>query len=162
MLARPRRAGKRISWGTASALLGILAACGGGGGGTSPTSGPSVTLIAVGGDYTMMVALTDNTCGTVQVAPLPTRVEHTPGATQFRLTHGLTYTGTLSNDGTFTTDPQTVTDSLGAQTVRVTGRFTRTGLEALASVAVQPPAAAACRYAVQWTGTKQGAPNVIP
>jgi hypothetical protein len=44
----------------------------------------------------------------------------------------------------------------------VTGRFTRTGLEALASVAVQPPAAAACRYAVQWTGTKQGAPNVIP
>jgi hypothetical protein len=139
----------------------MLMACGGGGG-TSAVSGPSATLIAVAGDYTMAVALTDNTCGTVQVAALPTRVEHTPGATQFRLTHGLTYAGTLANDGSFTTDAQTVTDTVGAQTVRVTGRFSRTGLEALASVAVQPPAGAACRYAVQWTGTKQGAPNVIP
>ena len=162
MLARPRRAGKRISWGAATVLLGMLAACGGGGGAPGPASGPSAALIAVAGDYTMAVALTENTCGTVQVAALPTRVEHTPGATQFRLTHGLTYAGTLANDGSFTTDAPTVTDSLGAQTVRVTGRFTRTGLEALASVAVQPPAAAACRYAVQWTGTKQGAPNVIP
>src|SRR6185503_6300503 len=148
---RPRRASKRMCWGTASVVLGMLAACGGGGGATGPASGPSATLIAVAGDYTMVVALTENTCGTVQVAALPTRVEHTPGATQFRLTHGLTYAGTLANDGSFTTDAQTVTDSLGAQTVRVTGRFTRTGLEALASIAVQPPAGAACRYAVQWT-----------
>jgi len=162
MLARPRRAGKRISWGTASVVVGMLAACGGGSGSTGATSGPSPALIAVAGDYTMTVALTENTCGTVQVAALPTRVEHTPGATRFRLTHGLTYAGTLASDGSFTTDAQTVTDSLGAQTVRVTGRFTRAGLEALASVAVQPPAGAACRYAVQWTGTKQGAPNVIP
>ena len=143
-------------------LATLLASCGGGGGAASPTPTSSSTLIAVAGDYTMAVALTENTCGAVQVAALPTRVEHTPGATQFRLTHGLTYAGTLSNDGAFTTDAQTVTDSVGAQTVRVTGRFTRTGLEALASVAVQPPTGAACRYAVQWTGTKQGAPNVIP
>lgn len=162
MLARPRHAGNRISQGGAIVLLGLLGACGGGGGGTNPTSGPSATLIAVAGDYAMAVALTENTCGAVQVAALPTRVEHTPGATQFRLTHGLTYAGTLATDGSFTTEAQTVTDPVGAQTVRVTGRFTRTGLEALASVAVQPPAAAACRYAVQWTGTKQGAPNVIP
>jgi hypothetical protein len=158
MLARPRRAGKRRA-ATAIALAGLLAGCGGG---TTPTPPPSSTLIAVAGDYTMAVALTENTCGAVQVAALPTRVEHTPGATQFRLTHGLTYMGTLASDGSFTTDAQTVTDSVGAQTVRVTGRFTRTSLEALASVAVQPPSAAACRYAVQWTGTKQGAPNVIP
>jgi hypothetical protein len=157
MLARPRRAGKRRA--AAITLAGLLAGCGGS---TSPTPPPSGTLIAVAGDYTMTVALTENTCGAVQVAPLPTRVEHTAGATQFRLTHGLTYTGTLASDGTFTTDAQTATDSVGAQTVRVTGRFTRTGLEALASVAVQPPSSAACRYAVQWTGTKQGAPNVIP
>ena len=143
-------------------LATLLASCGGGGGAASPTPTSSSTLIAVAGDYTMAVALTENTCGAVQVAALPTRVEHTPGATQFRLTHGLTYAGTLSNDGAFTTDAQTVTDSVGAQTVRVTGRFTRTGLEALASVTVQPPTGAACRYAVQWTGTKQGAPNVIP
>jgi len=158
MLARPRRAGKRRA-AASIVLAGLMAGCGGG---TGPTPPPSSTVIAVGGDYTMAVALTENTCGAVQVAPLPTRVEHTPGATQFRLTHGLTYTGTLAGDGSFTTDAQTVTDSVGAQTVRVTGRFTRTGLEALASVAVQPPAGAACRYAVQWTGTKQGAANVIP
>lgn len=161
MLARPRRAGKRTLR-AAAMLATLLASCGGGGGAATPTPTSSSTLIAVAGDYTMAVALTENTCGAVQVAALPTRVEHTPGATQFRLTHGLTYAGTLSNDGAFTTDAQTVTDSVGAQTVRVTGRFTRTGLEALASVAVQPPAGAACRYAVQWTGTKQGAPNVIP
>jgi hypothetical protein len=161
MLARPRRAGKRPLCATAM-LATLLASCGGGGGAATPTPTSSSTLIAVAGDYTMAVALTENTCGAVQVAALPTRVEHTPGAMQFRLTHGLTYAGTLANDGSFTTDAQTVTDSLGAQTVRVTGRFTRTGLEALASVALQPPAGAACRYAVQWTGTKQGAPNVIP
>ena len=160
MLARPHGAGKRRA-ATAIALAGLLSGCGGGTSPT-PTPTPSANLIAVAGDYVVAVALTENTCGAVQVAAPPTRVEHTPGATQFRLTHGLTYAGTLATDGSFTTDAQTVTDSLGAQTVRVTGRFTRTGLEALASVAVQPPAGAACRYAVQWTGTKQGAPNVIP
>jgi hypothetical protein len=144
-------------------LAGVLAACGGGGSPTPTTpSGPSAPVIAVAGDYTTVVALTENTCGQVTVAGLPTRVEHMPGATQFRLTHGLTYAGTLAADGMFTTDSQTVTDALGAQTIRVTGRFTRTGFDAVASVAVQPPSAGACRYAVQWTGTKQGAPNVIP
>src|SRR6185436_9087435 len=59
MLARPRRAGKRMGWGTASVVLGMLAACGGGGGATGPASGPSATLIAVAGDYTMAVALTE-------------------------------------------------------------------------------------------------------
>jgi hypothetical protein len=142
-------------------LAGVLAACGGGGGSPTP-SAPSAPVIAVAGDYTTAVALAENTCGPVVVAALPTRVEHVPGATQLRLTHGLTYTGTLSPDGSFTTDAQTVTDALGTQTVRVSGRFTRTGFEALASVTVQPPAASSCRYAVQWTGTKQGAPNVIP
>ena len=161
MLARPRRGGKR-GIGVALALGVLLPACGGGSGGRGPSTPAPSTQIAVAGDYAMVVALTENTCGGVQVAGLPTRVEHTPGATQFRLTHGLTYTGTLASDGTFTTDAQTVTDSVGTQSVRVAGRFTRTGLEALASVAVQPPTAAACRYAVQWTGTKQGAPNVIP
>ena len=160
MLARPHGAGKRPLLATV-ALAALLPSCGGGGGG-GPTSTPAGPLIAVGGDYTMAVALSENTCGAVQVAALPTRVEHAPGAMTFRLTHGLTYTGTLSSDGAFTTDAQTVTDALGAQTVRVAGRFTRNGLEALASVAVQPPSGAACRYAVQWTGTKQGAPNVIP
>jgi hypothetical protein len=140
-----------------------LAACGGGGSTPAAATPPTATVISVGGDYTTAVALGENTCGPqVAVAPLPTRVDHAPGASQIRLTHGLTYAGTLAADGAFTTDAQTVTDALGAQTIRIAGRFHRTGFDAVASVSVQPPAAAACRYAVQWTGTKQGAPNVIP
>ena len=148
----------------AVAVSSLLAACGGGGSSSPSTpSAPGAPVLSVGGDYTTAVALTENTCGPqVAVSALPTRIEHTPGATQIRLTHGLTYAGTVAADGAFSTDAQTVTDALGAQTIRVAGRFTRAGFDALASVAVQPPSAAACRYAVQWTGTKQGAPNVIP
>ena len=143
-------------------LPSLLAACGGGGSASTP-SAPSTPVLSVGGDYTTAVALTENSCGPqVTVAALPTRVEHVAGATQMRLTHGLTYTGTVAADGAFSTDTQTVTDALGTQSIRVAGRFTRTGFDAVATVAVQPPTAAACRYAVQWTGTKQGAPNVIP
>jgi hypothetical protein len=36
-----------------------------------------------------------------------------------------------------------------------------TGLEAVVTVDQTSPAPA-CRYLVRWTGTKQGAPNVIP
>jgi hypothetical protein len=143
-------------------LASLLAACGGGGSGSAPTA-PSAPVLSVGGDYTTAVALAENTCGPqVTVAPLPTRIEHVPGATQIRLTHGLTYAGTVAADGAFSTETQTVTDALGAQSIRVAGRFTRTGFDAQAAVAVQPPSASACRYVVQWTGTKQGAPNVIP
>ena len=151
----------RRTWVMAVTLASLLAACGGGGS-ASPPSAPSAPVLSVGGDYTTVVALTENTCvPQVTVAALPTRIEHVPGATQIRLTHGLTYTGTVSADGAFSTEAQTVTDALGAQSVRVAGRFTRTGFDAQATVTVQPPSASACRYAVQWTGTKQGAPNVI-
>jgi hypothetical protein len=137
-----------------------IASCGGGGG-NGPT--PANTAISVGGDYAVAVVLTENTCGgDVRVGTQPTRVEHTPGAAQFRLTHGLTYTGSLAADGAFTTDAQTVTDALGAQTVRLAGRFTRTGFDAVASVAVARPGGAACRYEVRWTAAKQGPANVIP
>ena len=77
------------------ALAGMLAACGGGGGSSTPTT-PTTPLIAVAGDYTTAVALTENTCGQVTVAALLTRVEHVPGARQLRLSHGVTYTGTVA------------------------------------------------------------------
>jgi hypothetical protein len=121
-------------------------------------------LIAVAGEYAMAVALTENTCGAVTVQALPTRVEHTPGATEFRLTHGSnTWAGTLAAGGAFTMETRTFPDGGGTQAVRIEGRFLPTGLEALATVDVQPAAPQpACRYVVRWTGTKQGAPNVIP
>jgi hypothetical protein len=140
------------------ALAVSLTACGG-----SVTNGPGQPLLAVGGDYTMAVELTENTCGAVTVLPLPTRVTHTPGATQFQLTHGpATYTGTLdATGGGFRTAVRTFSDAASSQTVHIEGRFVATGLEAVVTVDQTSPAPA-CRYLVRWTGTKQGAPNVIP
>jgi hypothetical protein len=135
-----------VAWGGAAAC-----GSGGGGGGTGGTR-----LLAVAGDYAMVVALTSNTCGAVTVLPLPTRVDHAAGATRFRLTHGPnTFDGSVSADGTFTTDRATLGDG---STIVIAGRFMATGLDALATVDQTTP----CRYVVHWTGTKQGAPNVIP
>jgi hypothetical protein len=110
------------------------------------------------------VALTENTCGPVTVLPNPTTVTHTPGAARVTLTHaGATYSGPLSRDGTFSTDPVIVRDSTGtASTIRIAGRFTVAGFEALVTSDVQPASGAACRYVVRWTGSKDGPPNVLP
>jgi hypothetical protein len=113
-------------------------------------------VLSVGGDYAMTVALTSNDCGAVTVLPLPTRVDHTPGATRFRLTHGPnTFDGSVAADGTFTTDQATLSDG---STIVIAGRFSVSGLEATATVSQPGP----CRYVVRWTGAKQGSPNVIP
>ena len=133
----------------------VLCGCGGGGGGL-----PTPSLISVGGDYTLAVVLTENDCGSVTVQPLPTHVDHTPGAATLRLTHGPnTFDGSVAAGGAFTTTPRTLEDGMGSTlTLGITGRFTTTGMEALATVTLPRP----CRYVVRWTGTKQGPPNVIP
>lgn len=144
---------------TAVAVVLSLAGCGGGG-----TTGPSggSPVLSVGGDYAMAVVLAENGCGAVTVLPLPTRVVHTAGAAQFQLVHGPgTYDGTVDPDGRFRTAPRTFADSASSQTVAIEGRFLAAGLDATVTVdqSAPPPA---CRYVVRWTGTKTGAPNVIP
>jgi hypothetical protein len=139
-----------------------LAACGGGG--TTGPSGGSGPVLSVGGDYAMAVELTENSCGPVTVLPLATRVAHTPGALQFQLTHGPnTYSGTFDapTGGQFRTAARTFSDAASSQTVHIQGRFVATGLEAVVTVDQTSPAPA-CRYLVRWTGTKTGAPNVVP
>jgi hypothetical protein len=138
-----------------------LAACGGG---SSPSTTPSPPVLSVGGAYSVAVALGSNTCGPVTVAPQPTSVTHTPGASRFMLVHGAnSFTGSVAADGTFTTDPLGLNDGATALTVTLQGRFTVSGLSATATVVMRPPAPApSCQYTVAWTGTKQGAPNVIP
>jgi hypothetical protein len=141
-----------------------LCACGGG---SNPASSPTPTpapVLSVGGAYSVAVALATNTCGAVTVAPQPTSVTHTPGATRFSLVHGAnTFNGGVAVDGSFTTDPLALSDGGTALTVTIQGRFSVTGMNATVTVDARPPAPGApCRYTVAWTGTKQGAPNVIP
>jgi hypothetical protein len=140
-----------------------LGACGGG---SSPTNTPtpSPPVLSVGGAYSVAVTLGSNTCGPVTVAPQPTSVTHTPGASRFSLVHGAnTFAGSVAGDGAFTTDPLNLADGATALTVTLQGRFTTSGLQATATVVMRPPAPApSCQYTVAWTGTKQGAPNVIP
>jgi hypothetical protein len=146
------------------AVAGVLALAGCGGGGSSPTNPPPATLLSVGGAYTVAVALGDNTCGSVTVQPQPTGVTHTPGASRFSLQHGpTTFQGAVATDGSFVGDPLAVADGSTALTLNIQGRFTTTGLTATVTVDENRPAPTAdCRYLVQWTGTKQGAANVIP
>jgi hypothetical protein len=136
-----------------------LAGCGGDGG----AAGPTAVVRSVGGDYTMAVELGENGCGGVAVLPLPTRVTHTPGASQFQILHGPgTYTGAFDDSagGAFRTQAQVFSDGVSSQTVHIQGSFRATGLDAV--VTVDQTAPTACRYLVRWTGTKSGAPNVIP
>jgi hypothetical protein len=132
-------------------LAALTPACGGGGS-TTPTPTPSSNpaVIAVGGEYTTAVNMAENSCGDVTIMALPTRVEHTAGATSMRLTHGATYDCSVTAAGGFTCTPRTFD---------VNGRQEAVTVAGTASVAVQPNA---CAYAVRWTGTKQGAANVIP
>lgn len=156
---------RRVS--PALALITVLACAplGCGGSSSSPTE-PAVRLLSVGGAYEMAVSLTENTCGSVAVAPLPTTVSHTPGTFDIILMHGPnSYGGRLTADGHFTTSPLLLTGSDGsALNVGIDGQFTTSGLDAVVTVSEtnRPGGQAACQYRVRWVGTKQGAPNVIP
>jgi hypothetical protein len=127
--------------------------------GCGNAAGPDT--ISVAGTYSTGVTLGANTCGPVTVQPLPTTVVHTAGATTFSLTHGpVTYQGTLEPTGGFTTAPRSVS---GGETyhISITGLFTVTGFTATVTVDVVR-AGPECQYVVEWVGTKQGEPNVIP
>jgi hypothetical protein len=138
-----------------------LAACGGGA--TPPTTTPPQTAVPqVGGQYDVAVRLQQNDCAAAPtVLPQPTSVTHAAGASTFTLVHGgLIVTGSVTRDGTFTTQSLAVQDPQGPATLAIAGRFTTNGLEATVTVSVAA-AGGACRYLVAWTGTKLGSPNVL-
>ena len=133
----------------------------------STSSGPEPQKLSVAGTYSTAVSMSENSCGnTVSISPLPTIVAHTAGAAAIGLTHGISHTGTVAANGSFTTQPTVINDpsSGGVQsTITIAGQFNLTGFIADASVdVVQAQQPTTCRYKVHWIGTKQGAPNVIP
>jgi hypothetical protein len=141
-------------------VLMTIAACGDEGNGP----GGNTTLVSVGGTYTTTVQLENNTCPNVTVQPLPTTVVHTVGSPLLTVTHGLTYSGTVSTSGAFTTGVQTVQVGTESHAASVAGQFMVRGFDAIAEVNVTRQAAPlTCRYFVHWVGTKQGTvDNVLP
>ena len=138
--------------------LTVASACGGGAG----TGAPTPTLLQVGGTYDTAVALTEDGCGGVSVQPRPTVIGHTPGETRFTLAHAaINASGTVGRDGAFVTEPVSLPDPAGTATVRIAGRFRTTGFDADTTVELAR-AGGGCRYAVRWTASKQGAPNLLP
>jgi hypothetical protein len=118
----------------------------------------------VAGTYATAVTLDANNCNGITVQPNPTVVTHTAGATTLSLSHaGNAYSGTVQNNGSFSTTKAIVAGS-ATHNLSIAGVFTRTGFTATVTVDLtdtQGPVA--CRYVVKWVGTKQGTdPNNIP
>jgi hypothetical protein len=126
---------------------------------------PDDDRISVGGTYSTQVSLTENTCPGTAVQPLPTVITHSAGASAFTLQHGpLTYTGTVSSSGSFTTTPNVIQDPpAGTQTtLTIAGQFSETGFIADVTVTILRNTPPDCAYRVHWVGTKQGSANTIP
>ena len=138
----------------------IIPSCSSAGG---PDPDPDADKIHVAGTYGTQVTLSDNTCTGVTVMPLPTTVTHAAGATTFSLQHGpLTYSGSLTSAGAFTTAPRVIQDGGTQTTITIAGSFTTTGFIADVTVAIVNATPPNCGYKVHWVGTKTGSPNVIP
>jgi hypothetical protein len=142
----------------------VVLAFGTGGCGGSSTTGPAQTVLQVGGSYQVTPTLAQNPCGQITVEPGPAQVAHTPGASDFRLTHaGQTYAGHVQSSGAFTTDPLVIPfPNNSTDTVRIEGRFRADGFDATVSVDLAHSGAPPCHYVVNWNAAKQGSPNVIP
>ena len=113
-------------------------------------------VLSVGGAYPTDVTLGENRCGNVTVMDNPTTVAQTPGSHTLTLTHfGITYEGTVEDDGAFAMQPE----SVAGFTISINGQFTPQGFTATVRVDQSSPA---CFYIVDWTGLKDVGANFFP
>jgi hypothetical protein len=126
------------------------------------TGAPDVPpVLSVGGAYDTHVSLGQNTCGSVTVQDNPTTVVQTPGSHTLTLTHaGITYDGTVQDDGTFTTQPKSVSAGGSQFTISIQGQFSPQGFTA--TVRVDQTAPTTCFYLVDWNAVKQAGANFFP
>ena len=120
-------------------------------------------VLSLGGAYDTDVSLVpgQNTCGNVTVQDNPTTVAHAPGSHALTLTHaGITYEGAVADDGSFTTQPKSVSAGGSSFTITVSGAFDRQGFQA--QVRVEQTAPSACAYLVHWVGLKTEGTNFFP
>jgi hypothetical protein len=133
-----------------------------GGACADPTSGDPQLRVA--GTYPTAVAITSDACGDAVVQPFPTTVVHTAGAASLQLVHaGSTYSGTITQAGSFTTVPSPLVVGDVSYSVAMTGQFTTTGFTSTVTVdRIDPAHPAGCQYVVAWTATRSSGLNVIP
>ena len=127
------------------------------------TGAPDVApVLSVAGTYDTHVSLGQNTCGSVTVQDNPTTVVQTPGSHAMTLTHAnITYDGTVNDDGTFTTQPKSVSAGGAQLTISIQGQFGPQGFTATVRVDQTAPAPA-CFYLVDWNAVKQTGANFFP
>jgi hypothetical protein len=151
---------------TALLVIGAVIVTGancGGGSSPAPPAGPTPGVLQVAGQYQIVQQAVETSCGDTAAPPTVTgTVTQAPGAASFVLadTGGTTFTGTVQTTGEFTATATFGPDSAGqTYAQRLEGRFSATGFTGRLGVDVSPRA---CRFTRDWTGTKQGAPNVLP
>ena len=140
-------------------LAGLAVACGGGGGVPAPNQ--------VAGIYVVVRSYVSNTCVPEIPGALATvtgTVAHVPGASQFTLSNsdGGNFGAQVQGDGSFTSGVRRQIGVNGeSYDLLFEGRFSLQGFRATVAVDLFR-AAGTCRAVVDWVGTKQGPPNVLP
>lgn len=134
--------------------------------GAHNTAAETQTPTSVSGTYSTAVTLKENSCGEgITVRPLPTTITQSPGSSTFSLRHGpLTYTGSITSGGSFTTQPFQIDDSAShtRTTIDIKGEFHPLGFTAEAAVSLDRTSESKnCRYIVRWVGTKEKSPTSI-
>jgi hypothetical protein len=118
---------------------------------------PGLESDSISGVYRTAVTLTTTTCGPIQVENNPTVVAYDSASHGLTLTHaGTSYIGRLTpSDSSFVTTPKVVDINDGhTYTIAITGRFTREGFVADATVdRTTQLSGEACRFTVHWVGT---------
>jgi hypothetical protein len=129
----------------------------------TPTPSPTPGVLQVAGQYQITQQGVADTCGQgTQIPSVTATVTHASGGSTFTLadTGGTTFTGTVQTNGTFSATAQFGPDASGQTFAQqLQGRFTAAGFTAELRVEVRPRN---CNFTRNWTGAKQGAPNVIP
>jgi hypothetical protein len=156
---------RAMGWGLGLAGLGAVAC--GGGGATGSSSGP---LLSVAGDYQIEKSMVSDACdGQTGGFSNPGTVRHSPGATSFVLNdHGTRdLPGTVERSGSFTLQPfEGPAGGVPGRDTYDGGRFTTSGFTVRVTTVVfrsrGTPPAPDCAIVMQWAGSKQGPPNVIP
>lgn len=104
--------------------------------------------------YWTDVALERSDCPDATIRPGPTDITRFKESDSLTVAHaGQTYSGTVTGDGRFRTEPRELTFDNTIYRIEIAGRLDPAGFSALVTVGVrQRGADGGCSYTVKWTG----------